>query len=71
MAGKNNIVEQDHRGVTLRLQPMLEFKNLSYTTGTIAGVELLHRIRKDEFALGRLGIHGRSTLQIWNGAFAT
>jgi len=26
---------------------------------TIAGIELLHRIRKGQFALGRLGVQGR------------
>ena len=41
----NNIVERDHRGVKRRLRPMLALKNVGYAAITIAGVELLHRIR--------------------------
>jgi transposase-like protein len=66
----NNIVEQDHRGVKLRLRPMLGLKNFAYAATTIAGVELLHRIRKDQFVLGRLRVRGRSTPEIWNAVLA-
>jgi transposase-like protein len=62
----NNIVEQDHRGVKLRLRPMLEFKSFAYAASTIAGVELLHQIRKNQFALNRLHIRSKSTPEIWN-----
>jgi transposase-like protein len=62
----NNIVEQDHRGVKLRLPPMLGFKNFAYAASTIAGVELLHRIRKNQFALNRLHVRSKSTPEIWN-----
>ena len=33
---------------------------------TIAGIELLHRIRKGRFALGRLGVQGRAAPAVWN-----
>jgi transposase-like protein len=46
------IFEQDHRGVKPRLHPMLVFKDCAYAATTIAGVELLHRLGKDQFALG-------------------
>jgi len=36
----NNIVEQDHRGMKRRLQPMLGLKNFGHAVITIAGVEL-------------------------------
>jgi hypothetical protein len=36
----NNIVEQDHCGVKLRLHPMLGFKNFAYAATTIASAEL-------------------------------
>ena len=54
----------------LRLHPMLGFKNFAYAATTIADVELLHPIRKDQFALGRLGVYGRSTPEIWNAVLA-
>ena len=42
----NNMIEQDHRGVKSRIKPMLGFKSFVRAAVTIAGVELLHRIRK-------------------------
>ena len=42
----NNMIEQDHRGVKSRINPMLGFKVFDRAAVTIAGVELLHRIRK-------------------------
>jgi transposase-like protein len=50
----NNLIEQDHRGIKSRTRLMLGFKNVDYAAITIAGVELLHRIRKGQFALHRL-----------------
>jgi transposase-like protein len=47
----NNLIEQDHRWVKSRTQPMLGFKNFESAVITIAGVELLHRIHKNQFAL--------------------
>lgn len=44
----NNMVEQDHRGVKSRIRPMLGFKVFDRAAVTIAGVELLHRIRKGQ-----------------------
>src|ERR1019366_6998596 len=56
----NNMIEQDHRGVKSRIGPMLGFKNFDRAAVTIAGIELLHRIRKGQFALGRLCVQGRT-----------
>ena len=66
----NNIVEQDHRGVKRRLRPMLGLKNVGHAAITIAGVELLHRIRKGQFALGRLRMSGTAAPEIWNAVLA-
>jgi transposase-like protein len=66
----NNLVEQDHRGVKLRLGPMLGFKRLRTAAATIAGVELLRRIHKGQFNLSRLGLKGRSTPAVWNAVLA-
>ena len=52
----NNLIEQDHRGVKLRIGPMLGFKWFRSAAIVIAGIELLRRIRKGQFNLGRLRI---------------
>src|SRR5579864_4883379 len=51
----NNLIEQDHRSVKLRLGPMLGLKHFRQAATTIAGIELMHRIRKGQFKLGSLG----------------
>jgi transposase-like protein len=66
----NNIVEQDHRNIKSRTRPMLGFKQFENAASTLGGVELIHRIRKGQFALGRLRISGTTTLEIWNAVRA-
>jgi hypothetical protein len=56
----NNLIEQDHRGVKQRIAVMLGFKGLRNAAITIAGIELMHRIRKGQFGLGHLGVQGRA-----------
>ena len=51
----NNIVEQDHRAVKRVVRPMLCFKSFQPATATLAGIELMHMIRKGQLrATGRL-----------------
>ena len=66
----NNLIEQDHRGVKLRIGPMLGFKWFRSAAIVIAGVELLRRIRKGQFNLGRLRLKDRSTPAVWNAVLA-
>ena len=47
----NNIVEQDHRRVKLRLQAMLGFKKFYNARRAIIGIELAQKIHKAQFAL--------------------
>jgi hypothetical protein len=47
----NNLIEQDHRSIKLWLGPMLGFKRFRGAATTIAGIELMHRIRKGQFKL--------------------
>lgn len=42
----NNIVEQDHRAIKRRRAPMLALKSFRTAAVTLAGVELVHRIKK-------------------------
>ena len=44
----NNIVEQDHRAVKRVVRPMLGFKSFRSAAATIAGIELMHIIRKGQ-----------------------
>jgi transposase-like protein len=67
----NNVIEQDHRGIKSRTRPMLGFKNFTSASVTIAGVELLRRLHKDQFALHRLRIKGKATRAIWNAVLAS
>ena len=46
----NNIVEQDHRVIKRVTKPMLGFKSFRCAARVIAGVELMHMIRKGQFA---------------------
>jgi transposase-like protein len=62
----NNLIEQDHRSVKQRIAVMLGFKGFRNAAITITGIELLHRIRKGQFALGRLGVQGRAAPAVWN-----
>ena len=53
----NNLIEQDHRGVKQRIAVMLGFKGFRHAAITIAGIELMHRIRK--------GVRANSDWAIW------
>jgi transposase-like protein len=66
----NNLIEQDHRGVKLRLGPMLGLKWFRTAAIVIAGIELLRRIHKGQFNLGRLRLKDRSTRAVWNAVLA-
>ena len=46
----NNIVEQDHRAIKRVTEPMLNFKSFRSARCLLAGIELMHMIRKGQFA---------------------
>ena len=48
----NNIVEQDHRAIKRATRPMLNFKSFRSAGSVLAGIELIHIIRKGQFAIG-------------------
>ncbi len=66
----NNLIEQDHRSIKLRLDPMLGFKRFRRASITIAGIELMHRIRKGQFALGKLRALSKTAPEIWTAVLA-
>jgi transposase-like protein len=55
----DNLIDQDHRSVKQRIAVTLGFKGFTSAAITIAGIELMHRIRKGQFRLERLGVQVR------------
>jgi transposase-like protein len=47
----NNIVEQDHRAVKRVTKPMLGFKSFQSAKNVLAGIELMHMIRKGQLMM--------------------
>jgi putative transposase len=43
-----NIIEQDHRSVKRVTRPMLGFKSCDAAQGTLAGIELMHMLKKGQ-----------------------
>jgi transposase-like protein len=66
----NNLIEQDHCGIKSRTRPMLGFKSFASAANAIAGVELLRRIHKRQFALNRRRGRGQAAPAIWNAVLA-
>jgi transposase-like protein len=66
----NNLIEQDHRGVKLRIGPMLGLQRFRTAAITIAGIELSRRIQKGQFSLGGLRLKDKSTPAVWNAVLA-
>ena len=51
----NNVVEQDHRAIKRQVRPMMGFKSFWSAAVTLAGIELMHMLRKGQLkAAGRL-----------------
>jgi len=66
----NNLMGQDYRSIKLRSGPMLGLKRFRNSSITIAGVELIHRIRKGRFKLGTLRIKDNAAPAVWNAVLA-
>lgn len=67
----NNVVEQDHRAIKQRCAPMLGLKSFRSAAATLAGIELAHRIRKQQYSWPK-GMNGRagSLKDSWTAALA-
>ena len=66
----NNLIEQDHRNIQSRTKVMLGFKRFRSAATTIAGIELIHRIRKGQFNLATLDLKDTATPAIWNAVLS-
>ena len=60
----NNIVEQDHRAVKRITRPMLGFKAFDAAQCTLAGVELMHMIKKRQM-VAEAGDEGRTAAELF------
>lgn len=60
----NNIVEQDHRAVKRMTRPMLGFKAFDAAPCTLAGVELMHMIKKRQMVV-EAGDEGLTTAELF------
>lgn len=61
----NNIVEQDHRAIKRVTRPMLGFKSFRAASNVLTGIELMHMIRKGQFA-----IDGAATMSVADQFYA-
>ena len=66
----NNVVEQDHRRVKRRVNPMLGFKSFENARLVIAGIELAQKISKRQYDLRRLGGIDASHAHVWQRLMA-
>ena len=64
----NNIVEQDHRRIKSRVQPMLGFKKFYNARRVLIGIELLQKLSKGQYLVPR-GF-GRTLDAIWSNVLA-
>ncbi len=66
----NNGIEQDHRRVKQRVRPMLGFKRFDSAVVTLAGIELVHQIKKGQFDVSALCSPHARTPQVWETVLA-
>jgi transposase-like protein len=65
-----NLVEQDHRHVKRRVGAMLGCKKFENAATVLAGVELVHKIRKQQFDLRRVGGSDIPAPELWTRVLA-
>jgi transposase-like protein len=64
----NNIVEQDHRRIKSRVEPMLGFKKFYNARRVLIGVELLQKLHKGQYRVPRS--FGHTLDAIWSNVLA-
>ena len=66
----NNRIEQDHRRIKQRLRPMLGLKSFHTAKTVIGGIELVEKIKKGQYKVGKLGGPNATMPEIWQAALA-
>ena len=64
-----DIVEQDHRGIKFRVQPMLGFKSFYNARCVLMGIELVKKIMKGQYQVPAR--FGPSLQSIWRHVLAS
>jgi len=49
---------------------MLGFKQFAHAASTITGIELIHQIKKKQFAISSIGSAQARTPQVWDAVLA-
>lgn len=62
----NDLIEQDHRNIKSRTNVMLGFRRFRSAANTLAGIELMQRIRNGQFNLAKLGLKHSAAPEVWN-----
>ncbi|KKB60762.1 hypothetical protein WM40_27320, partial [Robbsia andropogonis] len=66
----NNMIEQDHRNIKSRTNVTLGFKRFRNALATVSGIELMHRIRKGQFDLTKIGLRDAALPAVWNAVLS-
>jgi transposase-like protein len=66
----NNVVEQDHRRIKQRIRPMLGCKRFETAAVAIRGIELVEKIKKQQFNLKPLTEQAVTAPEIWAAVLA-
>lgn len=66
----NNLIEQDHRHIKSRANVMLGFKRFRNAAITLAGIELMHCIRKSQFNLAKIGLKDCTVPAVWSAVLS-
>jgi len=61
----NNVIEQGHRRIKQRVMVILGFKRFDHVVNTVSGIELVHQIKKGQFAIPALFSTQARTPQVW------
>ena len=65
----NNNIEQDHRAIKRATRPMLGFKSFQHARRVLAGVELIHKLKKGQY--GVPFSFGITSNEIWCNVLAS
>jgi transposase-like protein len=65
----NNLIEQDHRHIKSRIDVRLGFKRFNNASVIIAGIELMHRLRKGQFDIHG-NLKGTAAPAVWNAVLS-
>ncbi|MEX3929346.1 DDE-type integrase/transposase/recombinase [Paraburkholderia sp. BR10936] len=66
----NNLIEQDHHNIKSRMSVMLGFERFRSATIVAVGIELMQRIREDQFNLEKLGHNNSAAPVICNAVLS-